>query len=81
MYLIKKATNIKFSNDVKHKHLRPPVNKTTRLPSPPAAEDVEAEIQNEGDQQQYSPAAQTGAGLIGSQDRSDWSNLRQHSHR
>ena len=49
IYMIKKVTKTKFSNDVKHKPLKPPVNKTSRLPSPrlpspPAAEEEEEEI-------------------------------------
>ena len=74
-------TGIKFPNDVKHKPLRPPVNRTPRLPSPEAPEEEEHEIGEEDQHQQHSPAALIGAGLTGSQDRSDRSPLRQHSHR
>ena len=44
MYIIWKVTGIKFPKDVKHKPLRPPVNRTPRLPSPPAAAEEEEEI-------------------------------------
>ncbi|RLN08620.1 hypothetical protein C2845_PM11G02970 [Panicum miliaceum] len=39
MYMIKKTTGINFPSDVSHKPLRPPVSKTPRIPSPPAAAD------------------------------------------
>ena len=50
MFVIWKVRGTKFPNDVKHKSLRPPVNKNPRLPSPPAAAAAEEEIQSEGDQ-------------------------------
>jgi len=34
MYMIKKVTGTRFTNDVKHKPLRPPVSKKPRMPSP-----------------------------------------------
>jgi hypothetical protein len=41
MYIIWKGTGIKFPKDVKDKPLRPPVNRTPRLPSPPATAEEE----------------------------------------
>ena len=49
MYMIWKVKGTKSPNDVKHKPLSPPVIKAPRLPSPPAAEEEEEEIQVEGD--------------------------------
>ena len=47
MHMIWKVTGTKFPNGIKHKPLRPPVIKAPRLPSPPAAEEEEEEIQIE----------------------------------
>ena len=76
MFVIWKVRGTKFPNDVKHKPLRPPVNRTPRLPSPEGPGQEENEIRGEDQHQQHFPAAQTGAGLTGSQDRSDRSPLR-----
>ncbi|RLM73537.1 uncharacterized protein C2845_PM15G02300 [Panicum miliaceum] len=77
MYMIKKTTGINFPSDVIHKPMRPPVSKTPRIPSPPAAAEAEEEIQHEHYQQ---PDTQTGAGLTGSRDRSDRFRSGQHNH-
>ena len=45
MYMIWKVTGTKFPSDVKHKPLKPPVNRAPRLLSPPAAEE-EMEIED-----------------------------------
>ena len=63
MYMIKKVSGITFPSDVKHKPLRPPMNKTPRLPSPPAEEREEVEIQVED---QHQPEPLGGGGLTGS---------------
>jgi len=74
MYMIKKVTGTKFTNDVKHKPLRLPVSKNSRMPSPEPPEQEEHEIEEEGEEQQHIQqhgAAQGETGLTGHQDRSD----------
>ena len=76
MFVIWKVRGTKFPNDVKHKPLRQPMNRTPRLPSPEGPGQEEHAIRGEDQHQQHFPAAQTRAGLTGSQDRSDRSPLR-----
>ena len=52
MFMIRRITGIRFPNDVSHKPLRPPMSKTLRLPSPPAPEVEEDEIEVEEQHQQ-----------------------------
>jgi hypothetical protein len=52
MYMIKKKMGTRFPSDVSHKPLRPPMSKTLRLPSPPAPEVEEDEIEVEEQHQQ-----------------------------
>ena len=52
MYMIKKVTGTRFPDDVKHKPLRPPVNKNPRISSPEPPEQEEHEIEEEGEEQQ-----------------------------
>ena len=64
MYMIEKVKKAKFPRDVQHKPLRPPVNKTPTMPSPPLEEPVVHEQrEEERQQQQQSVAAQVGTGL------------------
>ena len=66
--MTRKVTGTRFLNDVKHKPLRPPVSKNSRMPSPEPPEQEEHEIEEEGAEQQHTQqlgATQGATGLTG----------------